>query len=108
MQLDVTTESTDPQRTVLRVVGSIDIASRDRLTAAAAQAVSDAIPELVLDVAGVTFMDSTGIGALINLAGDLNDAGGRLVLRRPSHAVRRILEVAGLADQWIVDDDPVI
>lgn len=105
MQLDLTIESTDPQRTVLIAVGSIDFASRDRLIEAAAPSVRDAIPELVLDVSGVTFMDSTGIGALISLAGDLTDTGSRLILRRPSHAVRRVLEVAGLADQWIVNDE---
>ena len=63
--------------------------------------------DLTLDLAGLAFMDSSGIQALIKaaqgLAGD-----GRLILRSPGDLVRRILSLIPmdkLANVEIVDDE---
>ena len=51
--------------------------------------------DLVLDVAGVTFIDSTGISALIGLAAS---ATGRLVIVHPTPTVRMVLDIVDLAE----------
>lgn len=98
MDLTVTTVSNDDDRSVLRCAGAIDIESRSVLSDAAGPLVGNR--EIVLDMTGVSFMDSTGIGALVALSQSLEDAGGRLVISAASRPVARVLEVSGLADLW--------
>ena len=51
---------------------------------------------VTLDLAEVTFMDSTGLTTLMDahLAAQAN--GWAFGIRRPSHAVRRVFELAGV------------
>jgi anti-sigma B factor antagonist len=99
MDLDVTTES-DESRTLLRATGSIDIASRDRLAAAVRAALAEDTAALVVDLSAVTFIDSTGIGTLVDAASQSADAGATFRIESPSRPVARILEVSGLAEHW--------
>jgi anti-sigma B factor antagonist len=48
---------------------------------------------VIVDLSAVTFMDSTGLAMLMS-AQEAGDAA--LTLRRPSAAVRRVFELAGL------------
>ncbi|MBB2487052.1 STAS domain-containing protein [Mitsuaria sp. WAJ17] len=48
---------------------------------------------VVLDMAGVQFVDSAGLGALISLLRQLNARGGDLVLCEMSRAVRALFEL---------------
>ena len=52
---------------------------------------------VVVDLAEVTFMDSTGLTTLMDarLAADRN--GWSFAVRRPSSAVRRVFDLAGVA-----------
>ncbi len=105
MQLLIKTDreaaATGPVRDVVTASGAIDIQSRHELTAAGrACLASGPADALVLDLAGITFIDSTGIGALVELACQSSDAGRDFVIANPSARVRRILEVTGLEQEW--------
>jgi anti-sigma B factor antagonist len=54
-------------------------------------------PVEVVDVAGVTFIDSSGLRVLVEAHQSRVASGSRLVLRAPSAAVQRLLEISGLA-----------
>jgi anti-sigma B factor antagonist len=54
-------------------------------------------PVEVVDVAGVTFIDSSGLRVLVEAHQTRAASGSRLVLRSPSAAVQRLLEISGLA-----------
>jgi anti-sigma B factor antagonist len=90
-------------RTVLTVSGAIDVQSRDQLGSAGREALGGGANPLVLDLADVTFIDSTGIGTLIELGHDAEDAEAGLVIRNPSPRVTRILQLTGLEDAWDVE-----
>lgn len=100
--MDITIESeTDAAgRLVLVVSGAIDLQTREQVLQGGRDALAANPGALVLDLAGVTFIDSTGIGALIELGHDGTDSGAGLVIRNASHRVLRILEMTGLADAW--------
>ncbi len=107
MDLSVTTSAAE-SHAVLLVSGSIDIASRDQLATAARNAIADGAVSLVVDMSEVGFIDSTGIGALVRIASEVDDAGGSFAVRAPSRPVLRILDTAGLAQDWVeqpVDSD---
>lgn len=52
--------------------------------------------EIVLDLSGVTFIDSSGLRSIVSCHERLAAAGGSLILRRPSEFARRVLDIAGL------------
>ena len=79
---------------VLRVAGDVDITTSEVLAAAIAETLRRRTGgPLVLDLAGVTFLDSSGLTVLIGVV----QRGERLVLRDPSDVVRRVVEASGLA-----------
>jgi anti-anti-sigma factor len=53
---------------------------------------------VVVDLRDVTFMDSSGIQALVRADQALRDDGSHLVLCGPSRMVRRLLELCGVGD----------
>jgi anti-sigma B factor antagonist len=106
MELDIASATTDDGRPVLVVVGALDLQSRSELVQAGSSWLST-VPSgpLIVDLAGVSFMDSTGIGALVELSGDAADAGRGFVVRNPSARATRVLEITGLFDTWDVEVD---
>jgi anti-sigma B factor antagonist len=83
---------------VLRLSGEIDVANCGRIPEQVASALDSAVPGVVLDMAAVTFIDSSGIGAMIaaRTACLARDRDLRLV--RPSLQVQRMLTLTGLDD----------
>jgi anti-sigma B factor antagonist len=58
---------------------------------------------VVLDLAGVTFLDSAGIRAIVSAHEQLSASGAALTIRRPSDVARRVFEIAGLLDHLTVE-----
>lgn len=56
----------------------------------------DNIEKVILDFSGVTFMDSSGIGAVLGRYKKLANKNGVLCIAGPSKNVNRIFELAGL------------
>lgn len=57
----------------------------------------------MVDLSGLTFMDSSGIGALVVARNRVLSKGlGQLVVTRPTAIVRTAFEIVGLT-AWIVD-----
>jgi len=78
----------------LRLVGEIDLATVDDLTAALEAHVREG-GDITLDVAGLRFMGSSGVQVLIRALVSL-EGRGRLVLVQPVSSVRRLIEIMGL------------
>ena len=83
---------------VLVLVGELDPHTAPILRAAIDDAVTDNTSSLVLDVAGLQFIDSSGLRVIISAHKVMDEQGGRLVLRAPTDNTRRLLEITGLAD----------
>ena len=87
---------TDPVIVVLS--GEIDLLVREETAAAMTEAAENALAEccdIVVDLAGVSFMDSVGLACLAQLSVLLRDRPNRIVLRAPGPAVVRVLGLAG-------------
>ena len=86
---------------VVRCVGEIDLATvpglRDRVTGLQV----DGPPRLVIDLTGVTFIDSLGLGALIGFHKRARVLQGSLVVV-PSQAARRVLAATALDRVFVI------
>jgi anti-sigma B factor antagonist len=88
-----------PGEPCLLVAGEIDLAVAGRFASAVKELLAAARSPAVLDLTGVTFFNSTGIGVLIDGAADAKRRGVDLQVR-PSDHVRRTLEITGLTDTF--------
>jgi len=88
------TFSSDEQaeRTVLFVTGEIDMQTAPRLRSQVDE-LDVAHRTLVLDLDGVGFVDSSGLGSLLGIKKQQDRAGGRLLLARVPASVARIIEI---------------
>ncbi|MDP9403295.1 MAG: STAS domain-containing protein [Actinomycetota bacterium] len=51
---------------------------------------------VVLDLADMTFVDSSGLSVFVTAFRHLRERGGHLVLRRPSASTTKVFEITGL------------
>jgi anti-sigma B factor antagonist len=82
----------EPERSVVAARGEVDISSCTRLDDAVHQVLEAGTDELVLNLAGVTFIDSTGLACILDALARCRETGTRLRLR-PSTQVRRALDL---------------
>lgn len=90
----------------LTMVGEVDLAAADHVRDAGRQAVEAAEPtgRVVLDVRAVTFLDSTGVGAMVDIVNAASAKDVQVVLSAPPERVRKILEITGLLDRFTLTD----
>jgi anti-anti-sigma factor len=83
----------------LEVSGSIDLTTREEFLNAGLRAL-ETQSALDLDLSQVEFIDSVGIGALIELGRVAKSQQKAFVVSGRSRRVQRVLEATGLQDQW--------
>lgn len=82
--------------TVVSVKGEVDLYTAPSLKERVADLVSAGRNRLAVDLAGVEFMDSTGLGVLIGGLKRCKEAGGSLALVAPREPVIKVLAITGL------------
>ena len=78
--------------------GEVDVLTVDQVRVALGDALAVAPRELVVDLTDLTFIDSTGLGALIFGFQRARDGGVRFRLTHPSPAVHQILMLSGILE----------
>jgi anti-sigma B factor antagonist len=90
----------------LRLAGEIDITRTRELTETLNELVGSTDGAALIDVSGVTFMDSTGLGALVKTNERLRRQSRDLVLVCPPGPVLDLLDATGLRDRFVLADEP--
>jgi anti-sigma B factor antagonist len=103
---DFNVETTgDEHAAVLKVTGELDLATSPALEAEVERAAAGS--ELViLDLRGVSFMDSTGLSLLVKAQRRAEELGRRLAVVRGGAQVQRLLTLTGVADRLVLIDEP--
>lgn len=79
---------------IVRLLGDLDLSSVATLRSTGITLLADGWNNVVVDLAGVEFLDSAGIGVLIGLRRRCLLADGECVLAEPSDGIRRLLETS--------------
>jgi anti-anti-sigma factor len=88
------------------LAGELDIAVADDVRQRGLAALEQpGVRNLVLDLTDVTFLDSSAIGALVEIRNAAQPAGVPVGLRNASSSIRRTVEIMGLTDLFVLDPD---
>ena len=88
-------EGNGTSRTV-KLHGECDIASAPGLREVLRPLIPPEVTQLTVDVSGLDFIDSTGLGVIVGALRRLREAGGDLAVSGAKGAVLRVLEVTRL------------
>ncbi len=76
--------------------GDFDLYNAPRFSAYALRGIADGWTGLTLDMGGVEYLDSTGVGSIIRLSQALRAKGGRLRVRGLNDTPRRVLKLSNI------------
>jgi anti-anti-sigma factor len=89
---------------VLSLIGQLDISSVGRLVSQASDAIRGGATRLILDLAGLEFVDSAGLAGLLNVLRRADRAGGGMVLVHVPTDLQRVLALTRLDREFSFAD----
>ncbi len=93
----------EPGTVVLALRGELDPHTAPILDDHVGRALDAGASTVVLDLAALSFIDSSGLRSVIAAHKGLAERGGTLVLRAPGPTTQRLLDVTGLDDLLVVE-----
>lgn len=90
--------------TTVSIAGELDLATTPRLRELAmSELTNGGCRTLVLDLSGLTFLDSTGLGCWVELRNEALASGRDVRLHRVPDSARKTLTIGGLAPVFGLD-----
>jgi anti-sigma B factor antagonist len=89
----------------VEVFGDVDVATSGAFRAALLEALDRGDGSLVVDFAGLDFIDSSGLGVLVGTLKRARERGGSVRIEHPAPSARKILAITGLLELFGLEDD---
>ena len=96
MDFSVDHTVTEDDIVVMVVSGPMDVATTPRLRNLLVRVIDDGHHRLVLDVSGVDFIDSIGLGVIVGMVHRLRPHDGSLAIAAPTEQTRAIFQITQL------------
>jgi anti-sigma B factor antagonist len=90
--------------TVLSVRGEVDVYTAPRLRERLIELVSQGSHQVVVDLEGVDFLDSTGLGVLVGGLKRLRSHDGDMILVCTQPRILKVFEITGLTKVFAIHD----
>ena len=92
---------------MLRLVGELDLSGVDQFEQTLESQLDDDGGVVALDLSGLSFMDSSGLRALVMADLRVKETGRNLVVVRPSRPVARVMTLTDVSERLeLVDEVP--
>lgn len=82
--------------TVVAVTGELDVFTAPQLESALQDLVNGGRPDIVVDLSGVEFLDSTGLGVMVKALKWAREAGGGLRVVATQERITKVFTITGL------------
>lgn len=92
------------EHVVVAATGEIDNVSAPALREALVAALDEGAPQVVVDLTGVEFLDSSGLGALVGVNKHAQRTSARVAVVCPQPHLRRLFEISRLDEVLQVFD----
>jgi anti-sigma B factor antagonist len=87
----------------VRLAGELDLGDAGRIEAEVRKLLATGARHFEVDATELTFVDSAGLRSIVQAKQQAEAAGAAFRIRAVSAPVRRVIEVAGIADQLLPD-----
>jgi anti-sigma B factor antagonist len=94
--MEFTTHPIDDLVAVISGEGRLNMVSAPLLRESVTEAIAAGRPRIVVDLSGIDFMDSSGLGALVGCLKTARQAGGDLRISAPTDQVVMVLQLSNL------------
>jgi len=94
--MNITIETSKEGIVIFRLIGKLNMVHAQSLRQEIAEQISTGHNRIVIDMSGVDFMDSSGLGALINGLKGARQTGGDLRIAAPVDQVKLVLKLTNL------------
>ena len=94
----ISSEQRDGER-VIALTGELDLGTAERLAQELERAQADGESAIVLDLSGLTFIDSTGLRVIIEADEQLADGESAWAIVPGPDSVQRVFELTGTAER---------
>jgi anti-sigma B factor antagonist len=81
---------------IVAVSGEVDVYSAPALKDNITELLESGVTTLIVDLSGVAFLDSTGLGALVEARAATSDAGGSLPIVCSQERILKLFTITGL------------
>jgi anti-sigma B factor antagonist len=89
---------------LVRFLGELDLAGITQAHDQVVEVLDQAPGPLILELGRLTYTDSSGIHVLLSLQSETRLRGRGMILRSVQPAVAKVLEIAGVRDQFVIED----
>ena len=97
MPLTIQTRHVEPDIVVLELLGRITMGNDCRQVEwTTRKLVDESRKKIIFDLTGITHLDSTGIGIIVTVAGQMRKAGGELLVAGANQHVEQILRMTAI------------
>jgi anti-sigma B factor antagonist len=91
---------------VIALRGELDMDSAPQLAEFLDAFIDDGPSEIILNLSGLSFMDSSGLSVLVTAQTTLNGQQRHLTVRSPRSSARRVFEITGVSEFLNVELEP--
>ncbi|MBU0639144.1 MAG: STAS domain-containing protein [Planctomycetes bacterium] len=102
--LQIQTREEDGQR-IVQISGEVDLGSSPQLRTMLVELASQRPARVIVDLAGVGYMDSSGVGTMVELKRTIERNGGEVVLAALQPRVRSVFEITQLDKFFVIATD---
>ena len=100
--LEITIDDRGAGPCVCRLSGDLDAANAPRLRAVLGERLDEG-RDAAVDLSGLGFVDSSGLGVLVGALKRFEAAERRFTLRAPTSSMRRVLDLTGLSGAFTIE-----
>jgi anti-sigma B factor antagonist len=93
----------DAGATTVIVEGEVDVATAPALRDELYRLIEQGTSEVVVDLSGMDFIDSTGLGVFVGALKRARESGGGIELRGLQPSARKVFDITGLSSAFTID-----
>ena len=108
MTMTISTQATSDQSLLVQLHGHLDAESNLVFKRKLQEISQQPYDCWIIDLANVDFLDSAGLGALINGLALAKAGQTRFILRNPHPSVKMVLEIARLDELFEIQTEPTV
>ncbi|PKM59418.1 MAG: anti-sigma factor antagonist [Firmicutes bacterium HGW-Firmicutes-4] len=92
---------------MVSIKGEIDIYSIEKFRETIEEKMKTQAAEIILDCSELSYMDSTGMGVLIELRNKSKEMGQKIIMMNPRPNIKKLLALTGVDKIIDIVDNPV-